>query len=48
MSVGYGNLTPVSAEKERTMADFMTVTLVGGVVDKPELQTTQTGKSLLH
>ena len=29
------------------MADFMTVTLVGGVVDKPELQTTQSGKSLL-
>ncbi len=29
------------------MADFMTVTLVGGVVDKPELQTTQTGKLLL-
>jgi len=29
------------------MADFMTVTLVGGVVDKPELQITQSGKSLL-
>lgn len=29
------------------MADFMTVTLVGGVVEKPVLQTTQTGKSLL-
>lgn len=29
------------------MADFMTVTLVGVVSDKPELQVTQTGKSLL-
>ena len=29
------------------MADFMTVTLVGKVTDQPELQVTQTGKSLL-
>jgi len=29
------------------MADFMTVTLVGKVTEKPELQVTQTGKSLL-
>lgn len=29
------------------MADFMTVTLVGKVSEQPELQVTQTGKSLL-
>jgi len=29
------------------MADFMTVTLVGMVSEQPELQVTQTGKSLL-
>ena len=29
------------------MADFMTITLVGMVAENPELQVTQTGKSLL-